>query len=93
MDTVRLDEESRFRASDFNRGEEKILSLLKPLTSPYSPSPKGDATRTGILRQALASPFGRRGDAARTGMGYSEFCLLTPSHRSFIREILSTRHS
>ncbi|MEH2463952.1 hypothetical protein [Nostoc sp.] len=28
--------------------------------TPYSPSPKGDATRTGILRQALASPFGRR---------------------------------
>ncbi|MEH2334909.1 MAG: hypothetical protein V7K49_06970 [Nostoc sp.] len=27
--------------------------------TPYSPSPKGDATRTGILRQALASPFGR----------------------------------
>ncbi|MEH2299870.1 MAG: hypothetical protein V7K88_12800 [Nostoc sp.] len=26
--------------------------------TPYSPSPLGDATRTGILRQALASPFG-----------------------------------
>jgi hypothetical protein len=26
------------------------------LRSPYSPSPKGDATRTGILRQALAKP-------------------------------------
>ncbi|WP_375510030.1 hypothetical protein [uncultured Nostoc sp.] len=29
-----------------------------PLASPYSPS--------GILRQALASPFGIRGDAARS---------------------------
>ncbi|WP_335095180.1 hypothetical protein [Nostoc sp.] len=37
-----------------------------PLASPYSPSPKGDPTRTGILRQALASPFGRRGDAQET---------------------------
>ncbi|MCC5624607.1 hypothetical protein [Nostoc sp. CHAB 5715] len=32
MDSVRLDGESRFKAPDFNRGEEKILSLLKPLT-------------------------------------------------------------
>ncbi len=36
-------------------------------TSPYSPSLR-DALRTGILRQALASPNGRRGDAARTGL-------------------------
>ncbi|MEI1373878.1 hypothetical protein PQG02_28725 [Nostoc sp. UHCC 0926] len=34
------------------------------LSSPYSPSPKGDATRPGILRQALASPFGIWGTTA-----------------------------
>ncbi|MEH1818368.1 MAG: hypothetical protein V7L31_04595 [Nostoc sp.] len=32
LDSVRLDGESRFKAPDFNCEEEKILSLLKPLT-------------------------------------------------------------
>ncbi|MCC5625927.1 hypothetical protein, partial [Nostoc sp. CHAB 5715] len=28
MDSVRLDVQSRFKAPDFNRGEEKILSVI-----------------------------------------------------------------
>ncbi|MBN3909195.1 MAG: hypothetical protein HWQ35_22345 [Nostoc sp. NMS1] len=48
----------------------KVLRVMPPARlgerqsvmgeTPYSPSPKGDATRTGILRQALASPNVRR---------------------------------
>ena len=46
--------------------EYRANGIRAPLASPYSPSPKGDATRTGILRRALASPNVRRGDAARS---------------------------
>ncbi|MEH1832236.1 MAG: hypothetical protein V7L29_09205 [Nostoc sp.] len=44
-------------------------SPMTPVASnwetPYSPSLR-DAPRTGILRQALASPFGRRLDCRRS---------------------------
>ncbi|MEH2450023.1 hypothetical protein [Nostoc sp.] len=46
-----------------------------PLASPYSPS--------GILRQALASPFGRRGDAQGTS-GETRLGTVAPQPTQYI---------
>ncbi|MEH2464344.1 hypothetical protein [Nostoc sp.] len=41
------------KAASASRWHRRVVLALR---SPYSPSPKGDVTRTDMLRQALAKP-------------------------------------